>query len=251
MLVRVLLAAIFAGVAAGIFATAVQSYRVIPLILQAETYEDTDTAAHDHSAHDHVASEAAGQEDAAGAAHDHGEAWTPANGVERTFYTALANVVVGVAFSLLLLAGILVSNQAISLRSGLVWGAAGFVVFVLAPNFGLPPELPGMATGELVPRQIWWLATVAMTAAGLALFTFQRSIAFMVLGIALIVGPHLYGAPQPASHASAVPANLAAEFAVATIVASLLFWLFLGGLLGSVLARVMQKDLREDGPASA
>ena len=40
MLTRVILAALVAGLLAGVFATAAQSVRVIPLILQAEAYEE-------------------------------------------------------------------------------------------------------------------------------------------------------------------------------------------------------------------
>lgn len=232
MLVRVLLAAIFAGVLAGVFATAVQSYRVIPLILEAERYENSEAGGgHSHSSNE-ATDEAVPSE----------EAWGPADGGERLFYTGMANIVVGAAFSLILTAVVLVLNQTLSVKTGLVWGAAGFIVFVLAPNFGLPPELPGMQAAEVLPRQIWWTATVALTATGLLLFAFKEGIIWMVLGVALMFAPHLYGAPQPISHESLVPANLAAEFVVATIVSSLLFWLFLGGALGAMFERAMKKD---------
>jgi predicted cobalt transporter CbtA len=79
---------------------------------------------------------------------------------------------------------------------------------------------------------------VALTAAGLWLFAFRRGLPFMALGVVLIVAPHVWGAPQPASHQSAVPAALAAQFAVATVATSALFWLALGGLLGHLLGRV-------------
>ena len=84
MLVRVLLAALFAGVLAGVFATAVQSYRVIPLILEAERYEGVEEGGgHSHSAETTSEETADGEE----------EAWGPADGGERLFYTGLANVV--------------------------------------------------------------------------------------------------------------------------------------------------------------
>ena len=233
MLVRVLLAAIFAGVLAGVFATAVQAYRVGPLILEAETYEVSEESAHSHDVQEGVNKMAE---------HDHDEAFAPEDGFERIFYTGLSNVVVGVAFSLIVTAAILITNQAINIQSGLVWGACGFAVFVLAPNFGLPPELPGMQGGDLHQRQLWWLATVILTASGLALFAFKRGWLWMVLGVVFIVAPHMYGAPQPLSHDTSVPANLAAEFAVATIVASALFWLFLGSMLGIVLEWVLKKE---------
>ncbi|WP_075997186.1 CbtA family protein [Salaquimonas pukyongi] len=241
MLVRFLLAAIFAGMAAGIFATAVQSWRVVPLILEAERYEDAgDTGA----GHTHSQGEASGEEASTGetAMAEAEEPWAPEDGTERTFYTALANVVVGVAYSLLLTAAVLALNQSITPASGLLWGAAGFVIFVLAPNFGLPPELPGMPAGDLTDRQIWWLVTVICTAGGLYLLAFRRALPLMLLALVLIVAPHLWGAPQPIEHESAVPANLAAEFVVSTIVASALFWLFLGGLLGYLFQRAAKQE---------
>ncbi|MCB1422335.1 MAG: CbtA family protein [Nitratireductor sp.] len=239
MLTRILLAAIFAGMAAGVFATAVQSWRVVPLILEAERYEDAgDTGgAHTHSHGETAESETAMPEGA-----EPQESWAPEDGAERTFYTGLANVVVGVAYSLLLTAAVLALNQSITPVSGLLWGAAGFAVFVLAPNFGLPPELPGMPAGDLVQRQIWWLATVVCTAGGLYLFAFRRTLPLMLLGVALIVAPHVWGAPQPIEHESAVPANLAAEFVISTIVASALFWLFLGGVLGYLFQRAARQE---------
>ncbi|MEE9314052.1 MAG: CbtA family protein [Rhizobiaceae bacterium] len=251
-----MLAAIFAGVLAGVFATAVQSYRVIPLIQAAEKYEGGESSSHDdHGAaakteedtgHSHQQTAASGHDHTpkpAASGHEHNaEAWAPADGLERLFYTGVSNVVIGVAFALILTAGILLTQSAVSLQAGLAWGAAGFVVFVLAPNFGLPPELPGMQAAGVAERQIWWAATAILTAAGLYLFAFKTSLIWMLLGVALLVAPHLYGAPQPLSHETAVPANLAAEFVMATIVASALFWLFLGGLLGALQSKALAKE---------
>ena len=234
MLVRILLAAIFAGMAAGVFATAVQSWRVVPLILEAERYEDAGDTGETHSHGEAAEGDTAMAESK--------EPWAPEDGAERTLYTGLANVVVGVAYSLLLTAAILALNQSITPMTGLLWGAAGFTVFVLAPNFGLPPELPGMPAGDLLQRQTWWLATVVCTAGGLYLFAFRRTLPLMLLGVALIAAPHVWGAPQPVEHESAVPANLAAEFVISTIVASALFWLFLGGVLGYLFQRVARQE---------
>ena len=223
MLTRVVFAALVAGLLAGVFATAAQSVLVVPLILQAETYEEA--AAHSHG---EVAHEA--------------EAWAPRDGWQRTFFTLISNMVVGAAFSLLLTAAILLSNSAISLQSGLAWGAGGFAVFVLAPNFGLPPELPGMPAADLVNRQVWWFDTVVLTAGGLLIFAFRRSIPWMLAGLALVVAPHVYGAPRPPMEETKVPAALAADFVIATVVTSALFWLVLGGLLGHFLGRVITPE---------
>ncbi|MEE9375099.1 MAG: CbtA family protein [Rhizobiaceae bacterium] len=243
MLVRVLLAAIFAGVLAGVFSTAVQSYRVIPLILEAEKHEGDGGAKHAHSSSEKPVvknTELSTDPKAHTNAHErNAEAWAPRDGMERTLYTLLANILVGVAFSLILTSGILLTQSGVSLQSGLAWGVCGFFVFVLAPNFSLSPELPGMAAAGVRERQIWWLATVVMSAAGLYLFAFKQYWPWMVLGVALLVLPHVYGAPQPVHHETAVPANLAVEFVTATIVSSALFWVFLGGLLGYFQSRAL------------
>jgi cobalt transporter subunit CbtA len=240
MLVRVLLAAIFAGVIAGLFSTAVQSYRVIPLILEAERYEGNGAA--DGHSHGTEKSGQAGDAKSKDQALEEAESWAPADGGERLFYTGLANIAVGVAYALLVTAAVLALNQSLTLRSGVAWGAAGFVVFVLSPNFGLPPELPGMQAGDLQARQIWWFATVILTAIGLGLFAFKQGLVWALLGVALIIAPHLYGAPQPLSHESLVPANLAADFVMATLVSSLLFWLFLGAALGYGFEKAMKQE---------
>lgn len=237
MLIRVLLAAIIAGMLAGVFASAVQSYRVSPLILEAERYENADDGgvAHSHS-------ESNGDDANSSAIKMAQEPWAPKDGFERTAYTLMANILVGVGFSLMLTAVVLLSNQMVNFQSGLVWGIAGFVTFVLAPNMGLPPELPGMQAGDLVARQIWWFATVAATGLALWLFAFKRGVIWVLLGLGLMIAPHIYGAPQPISHESLVPAKLAAEFVIATLVASALFWLFLGGVFGALFQYSMKLE---------
>jgi cobalt transporter subunit CbtA len=91
-----------------------------------------------------------------------------------------------------------------------------------------------MPTADLMDRQVWWIATVAATAAGLALIAFRGSVVFSLVGVALIVTPHLIGAPQPASHESPLPDGLHHQFVVAATVTSLIFWVLLGGMVGMV-----------------
>ncbi len=241
MLVRILLAAILAGVLSGVFVSAAQSYRVTPLILMAETYEANDhTHAPDTPAvHPHEAGEPGGDKITTPAS-DAGpaEPWAPENGWERTFFTMLANMLVGVSFSLIVTAGVLATNSAINVQSGLVWGLGGFIAFTLAPNFGLPPELPGMVAGDLEERQTWWLVTVVLAIAALLIFAFKQQIVWMLAGLVMLIAPHIYGAPVPATHESPVPANLAAEFVMTTLVTSFLFWLLLGGLLGFLIDNI-------------
>ena len=118
---------------------------------------------------------------------------------------SLANIVSGIGFALILVAVSEFAGGIGSWRQGLFWGLAGFAVFTLAPGLGLPPELPAMPAADLFPRQVWWTATAVATAAGLALIAFRRSPLFAIVGVALIVAPHIVGAPQPAELRDADP----------------------------------------------
>ncbi len=145
-----------------------------------------------------------------------------------------------IGFALLLVTASELGGGLSGWRQGVFWGLAGYAVFTLAPGLGLPPELPGMPAADLVARQLWWIGTALATAAGLALLVFRRSLAWTVLGIGLIVAPHLVGAPKPDSFETAVPEGLLHDFVVAVAVTSLLFWVLLGGMAGYFRARLMR-----------
>jgi cobalt transporter subunit CbtA len=213
MIRRVLLAAILAGIAAGLVMSAIQHWRVTPLILQAEAYEE----AHHHH-------------------HDEEEAWMPADGVERTAFTVLFNVLTGVAFAFIAAAAALITRLPLTPQTGLMWGLAGFATFMLAPSAGLPPQLPGMPGGDLASAQLWWWSAVAATAGGIGLIALTRHMAWKAAAIGLIALPHLIGAPQ-ATGDSAVPAGLANAFAANVIIVSAVFWIVLGITLGYLLTR--------------
>ena len=225
-------AAAIAGLFAGLIMTAMQTFATVPLILKAETFEGAAMSGHDHGAAT-VEAEQPGSESVASGHHGE-EAWAPADGFERFAFTALANIVTGIGFALVLVAASEFAGGIAGWRQGVFWGLAGFAVFTLAPGLGLPPELPTMPTADLMDRQVWWIATVAATAAGLALIAFRGSVVFSLVGVALIVTPHLIGAPQPASHESPLPDGLHHQFVVAATVTSLIFWVLLGGMVGMV-----------------
>lgn len=213
----IVFAAALAGLLGGLLLTALQQLGTLPLLAQAELLEQATAAA--------------------GHGHD-GGAWAPQDGLERAGWTLVANIVTGVAFALLLVAGFVLSRRAIGWREGLLWGIGGFAVFALAPSLGLPPALPGMAESALEPRQIWWVGTAAATATGLGLLAFRRGSAWAALAVALLVAPHLIGAPQSeAAHGDAQHA-LAIRFVTAVLVTSFLFWLALGVLSAVCFARL-------------
>lgn len=222
---RILFAAALAGLLTGLAATGVQSLRAIPLILEAETYER-----------------------AAARGGPRPPAARPLDEPGRLALTALANAITAMGFGLILAAGLSLRGRSREAaaggaggpgwKEGLLWGLAGFAAFSLAPALGLPPEPPGALAAPLPQRQWWWLLTALSTAGGLALIAFARGAAWKLLGAALIALPHLVGAPHPAQPGGAAPAALQRAFAAASLLASALFWLVLGGLSGFFYQRL-------------
>ncbi len=242
MIGRVILAALLAGIAAGLFYGAVQHVRLTPLILEAEKYE---TAGDGHS-HDHGAAAATtmtGESAQTPAAEAPAEdtSWAPGDGTERTFYTFLTSIIAGAGFAAMLAGISLLSGIRITPRNGLLWGLAGFLAVHLAPAASLPPELPGMPAGDLLTRQVWWVGTIIATGIAIWLFTQRREMWAKVVAVVLVALPHIIGAPMPPTHESAVPAVISAAFAANTLAVAALMWLAIGGFLGLAMDRFVKE----------
>lgn len=233
---RIVFAAALAGLVAGVVATLLHQFGTVGLILQAEVYEKAAEAAIPAASEPTVA--AATEADMQAMPEHAGHEWEPADGFERTAFTLLADIITGVGFALLLVAGFALRGGAVDWRKGLYWGLAGFAAFALAPGLGLPPELPGTESAPLLDRQIWWVATAAATAGGLALMFFTKQALWALAGVLLIALPHIYGAPQPTEYKSLAPESLEHQFVVAALVTSLLFWAALGSLSGFFYQRL-------------
>ena len=172
---NIVLSAAAAGIAVGLAATALQGVTTTPLILKAEVYEHQQTkASHDHShSPGDVSSSAllpaspshvhgAGADGAATQVNESAaEEWSPADGLERTFYTAVANILMAFATSIMLLGAMVLRGGTIDARQGILWGIGGFAAASFLPAIGLPPELPGTEAADIIARQAWWLATMA------------------------------------------------------------------------------------------
>ena len=162
------------------------------------------------------------------AAHTHdAEAWEPEDGWQRVLSTTGGNLVVAVGFALML-AGLYTLRSPTRTSQGVLWGLAGYATFCLAPTLGLPPELPGTAAADLLQRQVWWVSTAASTAVAIALVVFGKHWALKVLGVVILVIPHVLGAPQPVVHSSLAPQALETQFKVASQLTNVVFWLALG-----------------------
>lgn len=224
MLQRLLLAALIAGSLAGLVLTAAQAVRALPLIRQAEVYESAAEAQAGH----------------------HDEGWQP-EGAARFAYTLLANLLAGIGFALLLVAGFAFFPPAVWWH-GLVWGLGGFAAFALAPSLGLPPEPPGSVHAPLLARQLWWLFAAAGTALGLGLIAFAPHWAGKALGVVALALPHLLGAPAPPPETAAVPEALARQFARASLLSSLVFWFVLGPLAAWLFGRLVRRGGEKSAP---
>jgi cobalt transporter subunit CbtA len=241
---RILFSGCLAGLLAGLVITALQMIQVVPIILEAETYEGgghgaghSHEAGHSHGAqHPSPADTGTGLWDRFVAFQNSEGTWAPADGLQRSLSTALANVLTGIAFALLLSAAFSLRGN-VEWPQGLLWGLAGYLVFFVLPGLGLPPEIPGAKAAALVDRQAWWLLTVSCSALGLALLVLQKQWLWKGAGAIFLALPHLLGAPQPVVHGSAAPAALAESFIWASAIANGIFWL----LLGTVTAWAFKK----------
>ena len=247
MLRNLILSAAAAGLAAGLFTAVVQHVTTTPIILEAERYEGGAEAmphAHAAAASRVLAISEAGkpapepaERDASPAETAEADEWAPAAGLERTLYTSIATTVMGVGLGLALLGAMTLFGVRIDSRTGLAFGIAGFACVGLAPALGLPPEIPGSGAAALEDRQVWWFATVAATAIGLAGLLLTRMMSLQIGGIALIALPHIVGAPQPPEFVSTAPAELAGRFAATSLAVTAIFWAVLGFASGAFYER--------------
>ena len=234
---KFVLAALIAGMLAGFVLAGIQHVRLSPLILQAEVYEKAADAAAEAKTAAEPAAKCAENMPGHTMCNGDQKAWEPADGVERTLYTTGASMLAGACFALMLAGVSLLIGEPITPANGLIWGLCGFFAFTIAPGAGLSPELPGMPSGDLLARQIWWIGTVAATGLGLYFIALKREPKWIVLAIALIAAPHIIGAPQPPTLETTVPAVLAADFVSNTIAAAAIFWCSIGAFLGLAFQR--------------
>jgi len=230
MLQRVLAVGLVAGLVAGLAVAVLQHFTTTPLILAAEVYEvEAEQQAGGLLMPANIILAHGGH--GAGAAASGGEAGFDAG---RTLLTGLATIVTAIGFALVVLAAMIAAGGRIDERRALGFAFAAFLAAGLAPALGLAPELPGSAAAPLMARQVWWLATAALTAGGLWLFVRHGAPWVRVLALAMITAPHVAGAPHPAAYESRVPAELAAQFAATSLAVQAVLWLLTGFLVGIV-----------------
>ena len=237
MTMRIFVNALFAGIIAGVLVVLLQYLLTEPLILEAEEYE---SGAKVHFAglaepgvmHDHGANAAAA---APAAPEDRAESLAA-----RFSLAFAADFVVYVAWALILSALVsvaLAQGYRISVKNGLLWGIAGFVAVHVAPGVGLAPELPGIPAADLHARQLWWIGTVLAAALAMGLFAFGKNPFALAVAVALLVIPHVIGAPELAQPAGLAPPSLAAEYVARSYAVALAGWSVLGLAMGWLWSR--------------
>ncbi|MBF6569418.1 MAG: CbtA family protein [Candidatus Binataceae bacterium] len=211
MLAKTIYPAIAAGILAGVVFFTLQCWTTLPLIHQAERYENAAPA--------HVASHA-------------GEA--PDSKFLRAAFTTAGDVLVAIGFGLLLTAMYAISGR-YGLIAGMIWGLAGFATFQLGPALVVSPSIPALELAPLPLRQNAWLIAALLTGIGLAIFAFGPKVAkfggLLLLFVPIVLFRYLFPLPNEAVPAQAVAA-LEHNFILLVIGDNLIFWLVLGAISG-------------------
>lgn len=226
---QIVMTALAAGFCAGVFGWGLQMVTTVPQIIAAENYEGGEAV--DSHSHGEETEESGAQEHD----HDHDEgAWMPDEGLERHAFTLLTSVLMGTGFGFILAGVFAMRGADVGLNQGILWGLGGFAAFYVSPTLGLPPELPGMIAEGVQDRQIWWISAMITCAVGLALMIFPANRLWKVAGALLIAVPHIVGAPHPEIDDlyHSLPPEMAARFAVTSLVTVGLFWIALGASVG-------------------
>lgn len=224
MIKRLLVSALFAGFAAGLFAAALTQLFVTPVLLEAELYETGElvhfgaTPSGGGLIHDHDS-------------HEHGDG----DGGDRTLMNLGSAIALNIGYALILVAAMALAERrgfGVSPRMGLLWGIGGFVAVQLMPAIGHPPELPGNAAVDLNDRQLWWALTALMSAVGLACIAFGTKWSIWIAGMLALLVPHVIGAPHPTALTGPAPPEIAGLYAARSLGIGFVVWAVLGCLVG-------------------
>ncbi|MEX0368297.1 MAG: CbtA family protein [Ruegeria sp.] len=216
MFSRILTSALFAGAAAGLIAALLQLVFVQPVLLHAELYESGELV--------HFGGETVSARPE-----------LPGFDAMRDGLSIVFTMLTYTGYALVMVALMSMAERmghAVNARSGLLWGLAGFVTFHFAPGLSLAPEVPGVAAADVAVRQIWWTATVAAAGIAMWLIAFGGNLVSYLIAAALLLAPHLIGAPEPDSFSGPVPTEIGALFAARAFGIGMAAWVLLGTFAG-------------------
>lgn len=209
--------AVFAGAAAGLIAGLLQYVFVQPVLLHAELYEGG------YLVHFGV--------DKATTAHPD----LPGFDAVRDGLSVIFTMLTYTGYALIMVALMSLAEDrgaSIDARTGIIWGVVGYITFHLAPGFSLAPEVPGVAAADVTARQIWWFSTAIATGVALWLIAFGQNWLAWGVACALLLAPHVIGAPEPDVFTGPVPTEIGALFAARALGVGLAAWVMLGAFAG-------------------
>jgi cobalt transporter subunit CbtA len=223
---RLIWVALALALLVGTLQTVLQQAWAVPIILQAETFENQKAEPVVVAGHSHA---------------EEAEAWAPQDGAERTFWTWVANVLHGFGMALLVLValGVWVWRRGAGTSTwalALAIAVGGFVSLHLWPALGLHAEIPGMDAARLGSRQGWWLLAAGAALAACATLALSRRSWRWVVAAAWLAVPFAVGAPHITAdplagfgpEAQVVLRELGRQFIWVTYAMAASLWLSLG-----------------------
>lgn len=227
MFTRIITSALLAGAGAGFIASLLQLGFVQPVLLHAELYESGQLL--------HF-----GSQSVVSAHQDLGGFDPLRDGLSIAF-----TIAVYCGYALILVAAMALATErgvVVTARNGIVWGVAGFIAVHLAPGFTLAPEVPGVAAADVYARQIWWFATVGAAAIAMWLIGFGKGWPAWGIAVALLLAPHIVGAPEPDVFTGPVPTEIGALFASRALGVGLAAWVLVGLFAGHFWHREVAEE---------
>ncbi len=226
MTTRIFTSALFAGLVAGLIAVLLQWSLMEKIILEGEEYE---TGNKSHFAGVLVVTDTQPTAAETTATPDVEDA--PQDLLRRFSLAFFADFTTFVGWSLMMVAGFAMAErvgQRIQIKDALLWGIAGFAAIHILPGIGLPPELPGTPAADLEERQLWWVTTALFSILAFALIGYGRKPVYIIIGIALLIAPHIIGAPRLDYYGGVAPPELSGEYVARSLAVAFIDWVVLG-----------------------
>ncbi|GBF37285.1 CbtA family protein [Leptospira johnsonii] len=230
----------------------------LPLILEAEKFESKSKSKsisiseNSNTGKTHIHSNGHGE------THSHAKAQTNTSDEivsgglfqKRNLGTIVGSTLLGISFGVLLSIWIAFFPlngffESLSLSKAIIlsilFTIGGFLIFFGIPFLGLPPELPGRASGayDYPERQAWWYLCVGSSLAGalgsqtilsyLKIRNLLKWTLAIVTALFFVGFPFYLGVPK-ISEDFAAPKELRIQFEYTTLLTNLIFWFLLSSL---------------------
>lgn len=241
---------IFSGLVSGLVLGILVCAWNLPLILEAEKFESKSTSENSNTGHIHSHSHGEAHSHAKAGSNSTEETKSDSFWQKRNLGTVIGSILLGISFGVLISIwivffppnGFLESpslSKAIFLS--IFFTVGGFLIFFGIPFLGLPPELPGRASGayDYPERQAWWFLCVGSSLIGalgsrilLSYLNIHNLLKWTLalVTVLLFVGLPFYAGVPEISEDFAAPKELRIQFEYVTLLTNLIFWYLLSSL---------------------